>query len=64
MSSTGPNYGRKLHLGLVQALVPCYGLVLVYEYLLDCIGKNNRVDTCRQVRVRSRFGPVLDISTQ
>eukprot|EP00957_Ditylum_brightwellii_P011303 855103-Ditylum_brightwellii.AAC.1 len=25
--------------GLAQALVPCYGLVLVYEYLLNCIGK-------------------------
>eukprot|EP00957_Ditylum_brightwellii_P174910 13318383-Ditylum_brightwellii.AAC.1 len=67
MSSTGPNYARKLHLvmpweilvlsqwslvdicrqvlvpqqGLAQALVPCYGLGLVYKYLLDCILKNS-----------------------
>eukprot|EP00957_Ditylum_brightwellii_P014019 1057616-Ditylum_brightwellii.AAC.1 len=29
-----------LQQGLVQALVPCNGLILVYEYLLDCIVKN------------------------
>eukprot|EP00957_Ditylum_brightwellii_P035031 2655933-Ditylum_brightwellii.AAC.1 len=42
MSSTGPNHARKLHLvGLVQALVPCYRLILVYEYLLNCLVKNS-----------------------
>eukprot|EP00957_Ditylum_brightwellii_P154576 11764362-Ditylum_brightwellii.AAC.1 len=48
MSSTGPNYARKLHLvipweklGLAQAIVPCYRLVLVYKYLLNCIVKTH-----------------------